>query len=474
MRHKAAQSWSEYGGARHTEANGSSKTAQVMSTKKTFTTSSVAAPAVATAGATSTPLSLLEDRAKGDDTPPLRYRTDLDKHVIHFAFQRFPHSIEILEDEDVMSEDWHFFWMNVGRVRSIFSTAEYRLTDTQIINHFPNHYELTRKDLMYKNIKKYIRDPNNAQLMVRYTPPCRAPYEWSEKPSGWLRFVDCVPVTYNIPNDFQMFTQEFRRQPCSTWIVKPTSRSQGRGIFLINRITQLKRWIKERKEADEAEGLPASTFVVSKYVANPLLIGGKKFDLRLYVLVTSFKPLVAYLHEQGFARFCATPYVANALKDDNLCSHLTNVALQKGEDAYNEVHGGKWSLANLCLFVQGRYGAVCADGLMRSIEFTIYHSLRAMESVMFNDRHCFELYGYDILIDDCLRPHLIEVNSSPSLSTTTLSDRLLKEEVLADVLSIIFPPSFPSPCAMSYWEYRLRTDLTTALQTGFHLLQVEA
>ncbi|KAF8299473.1 hypothetical protein TcYC6_0066660 [Trypanosoma cruzi] len=91
---------------------------------------------------------------------------------------------------------------------------------------------------------------------------------------------------------------------------------------------------------------------------------------------------------------------------------------------------------------------------------------------MFNDRHYFELYGYDILIDDCLRPHLIEVNSSPSLSTTTLSDRLLKEEVLADVLSIIFPPSFPSPCTMSYWEYRVRTDLTTALQTGFHFLQM--
>ncbi|RNE96000.1 tubulin tyrosine ligase [Trypanosoma conorhini] len=138
------------------------------------------------------------------------------------------------------------------------------------------------------------------------------------------------------------------------------------------------------------------------------------------------------------------------------------------------MHGGKWSLANLCLFVQGRYGAVCADGLMRSIEFIIYHSLRAMESVMFNDRHCFELYGYDILIDDCLRPHLIEVNSSPSLSTTTLSDRLLKEEVLADVLSIIFPPYFPSPRAMPYWEHRLRTDLTTAVQTGFRLLHVEA
>ena len=34
----------------------------------------------------------------------------------------------------------------------------YRLSDDQIINHFPNHYELTRKDLMVKNIKRFRKD----------------------------------------------------------------------------------------------------------------------------------------------------------------------------------------------------------------------------------------------------------------------------------------------------------------------------
>ena len=47
----------------------------------------------------------------------------------------------------------------VAIVRNLFSVdSGYRMNDFQIINHFSNHYELTRKDTMVKNIKRYRRD----------------------------------------------------------------------------------------------------------------------------------------------------------------------------------------------------------------------------------------------------------------------------------------------------------------------------
>ena len=54
-----------------------------------------------------------------------------------------------------------------------------------------------------------------------------------------------------------------------------------------------------------------------------------------------------------------------------------------------------------------------------------------------NDRHCFELYGYDIMIDENLKPWLLEVNASPSLTANTEDDYLLKCEMLNGVLDVV-------------------------------------
>ena len=58
---------------------------------------------------------------------------------------------------------------------------------------------------------------------------------------------------------------------------------------------------------------------------------------------------------------------------------------------------------------------------------------------MNNDKHCFECYGYDLLIDSHLKPWLIEVNASPSLMSTTISDRQMKTKLIHDIIEIVVP-----------------------------------
>ena len=66
------------------------------------------------------------------------------------------------------------------------------------------------------------------------------------------------------------------------------------------------RW--KTAEERKAENDNTESYIVSRYVQDPLLIGGKKFDLRVYVVVTSYRPLRAYVSRLGFARFCSVSY----------------------------------------------------------------------------------------------------------------------------------------------------------------------
>eukprot|EP01052_Picozoa_sp_SAG31_P043893 SAG31_NODE_7466_length_1682_cov_1.352495_1_plen_90_part_00 len=60
-----------------------------------------------------------------------------------------------------------------------------------------------------------------------------------------------------------------------------------------------------------------------------------------------------------------------------------------------------------------------------------------MEKTIINDKHCFELYGYDIMLDNNLKAWLIEVNSSPSLTASSESDFQMKFAMLDDTLNCV-------------------------------------
>lgn len=94
--------------------------------------------------------------------------------------------------------------------------------------------------------------------------------------------------------------------------------------------------------------------VVSRYVPNPLLINGHKFDLRIYVLVTSYEPLRVYMFKEGLARFATEAFSTSSNKKSRFI-HLTNYSVNKKSDKFvtgnnleRDDYGFKWSLTALC------------------------------------------------------------------------------------------------------------------------------
>jgi tubulin polyglutamylase TTLL9 len=80
--------------------------------------------------------------------------------------------------------------------------------------------------------------------------------------------------------------------------------------------------------------------------------------------------------------------------------HLTNVAIQKTADNYDERTGGKLELQALKLFLMSKYGVERVDALFWEIQMIILRSLLAVQGVMINDKHCFELYGKSLRTGD--------------------------------------------------------------------------
>ena len=118
------------------------------------------------------------------------------------------------------------------------------------------------------------------------------------------------------------------------YIAKTNQGSQGSGIKLLYSYKDLTISKNVARSDDQ---------VVQRYVNDPLLIDNKKHDLRLYVTITSVDPLVAYINEEGLARFCVLDYESTSESNkDEVGMHLTNYSMNKGFEEYvytNQVEG---------------------------------------------------------------------------------------------------------------------------------------
>jgi tubulin polyglutamylase TTLL9 len=287
----------------------------------------------------------------------------------------------------------------------------------QRVNHYRNCRELCRKDLLVKNLKR------QKKMLIK------------EKRTREAELYDFWPTTYVLPGDYALFAEEFKRTDGGAWIMKPIGKAQGKGIFLFQKLSQISQWKSEHRWKP---GNPeVESYVVQRYIPNPYLVAGKKFDLRLYALVTTYAPLTVFLYRSGFARFTNIRY-SNDPKDlDNAFMHLTNVAIQKTSENYDKDSGQKWDVRQLKLYLMSVHGTDKVDKLFNEMQMIMLRSLLSVQPVMINDKHCFELYGYDIMMDDDLKPWLIEVNASPSLTASTPADNEMKVTMLTSMLDII-------------------------------------
>jgi len=358
------------------------------------------------------PLKSTQRFGKIIDGRPIRFRCGLQNTILDVLKNRTGWV------EASVDGDWDFIWSDRCGIMEIYDNQY--LEEHVKLNHFRNHYELTRKNLMAKNLKRLKKQVEREQGKLEAAK------------------LDFFPQTFELPSEYHMFVEEFKKYPGKLWIMKPIAKSQGKGIFLFKKLKDIMDWKKEDyyrsiDEKREDKEIPEA-YIVQRYIDNPYLVGGRKFDLRVYVLVSSYIPLKAWLYRDGFARFTNVRYTLNSINDQYI--HLTNVAIQKQAPDYDP-DGLKWTLQQLRMYLTAKYGVGVVQELFRLMDEIFIKSLQSVQRVMINDKHCFELYGYDILIDEDLKPWLCEINASPSLTASNQLDYEMKHALLTDVLNVL-------------------------------------
>uniref|UniRef100_A0A287D1T7 Tubulin tyrosine ligase like 7 n=1 Tax=Ictidomys tridecemlineatus TaxID=43179 RepID=A0A287D1T7_ICTTR len=290
------------------------------------------------------------------------------------------------------------------------------LQNYQRINHFPGMGEICRKDFLARNMTKMIKS---------------RPLDYTFIPRTWI-----FPSEYT---QFQNYVKELKKKrKQKTFIVKPANGAMGHGISLIR----------------NGDKLPSQDhLIVQEYIEKPFLMEGYKFDLRIYILVTSCDPLKIFLYHDGLVRMGTEKYIPpNESNLTQLYMHLTNYSVNKHNERFErdetENKGSKRSIKWFTEFLQdnqhdvAKFWSDISELVVKTLIVAEPHVLHAYRMCRpgqppGSESVCFEVLGFDILLDRKLKPWLLEINRAPSFGTDQKIDYDVKRGVLLNALKLL-------------------------------------
>ncbi|NXG22453.1 TTLL4 polyglutamylase, partial [Grallaria varia] len=302
------------------------------------------------------------------------------------------------------SNDWLGCWGHHMKSPGFKAIREH-----QKLNHFPGSFQIGRKDHLWRNLLK---------MQAR---------------CGKKEF-NFFPQSFILPQDIKLLRKAWEEGASrQKWIVKPPASARGIGIQVIHKWSQLPK---------------RRPLVVQRYLHKPYLIGGKKFDLRIYVYVTCYDPLRVYLFKDGLVRFASCKYSSSMESLSNKFVHLTNYSVNKKNTEYKSNsdetarQGHKWALKALWSYLTQK--GVNSEAIWEKIKDIVIKTIIASEpyvnslvkTYVRRPYCCHELFGFDIMLDENLKPWILEVNISPSLHSSSLLDVSIKGQMIRDLLNL--------------------------------------
>jgi len=287
------------------------------------------------------------------------------------------------------------------------------------------------------------------------------------------------PETYvmGVRKDCAAFFRQAANEPETVWVMKIPGKSQGDGTVVNPDIEELrKEWLVDLEASvDDLECKLISTQenkVAQRYIRNPLLLEGKKMEIRTYWLIACLEPPIVLYHD-GTVRLTTTNYSDGDWK--NPLKHITNTKQQKLHDPnYHRTEAQrKWSLDQLAEYlekegiIQQKAETWLDEYLRPNLKKYIGIVVSGAWPTLLTEKQNpgwdgrFEILGMDVIMDTELRLWLTEIQLGPGISLDPGIKSVLLPIMLEELANIVLEvdrdlregrqPLNP-PRAASSWE----------------------
>lgn len=209
----------------------------------------------------------------------------------------------------------------------LFESAKYfqksKSFDQELaVNHMENHREITTKTGILRTLKHYYKDNvnfvENGYTVFDSTPTSfvvNSKFETDQWGHFSKRFTDLHTKSLH-PIKEKMPTKHCEQ---NLWLIKPANENQGKGIRIMNDLDEIRRFFESESS------VKFSYWVIQKYLEKPLLYKNRKFDIRVWAVVTSNSDF--FFYNTGYIRTSSFEYSVHIDKNDDENSkftHLTN------------------------------------------------------------------------------------------------------------------------------------------------------
>ena len=227
------------------------------------------------------------------------------------------------------------------------------------------------------------------------------------------------------------------------WVLKRTNLNRGRQMKVLSNIEEIIKEINLMFEEKKPNNL-----IIQKYIEDPLLYNGRKFDIRIWVLFTYVgkdNKYEIYVFKEGHLKACSDNF---NIDSDNLFIHLTNYSVQKHNKNFSKVEIG--NEISFQLFQQElnrqNSGKNFKKDIFPEIIKIIGISAKAVKNKIniMNRKNCFEIFGYDFILDSNYQPFLLEINTNPGLEESSPLIKMLVPRMIDDALRLTIDKVFES------------------------------